>query len=85
MSQAIDVTGLTPEAVAAVQIMVNSFRETMAEMTPACAYWPGEPPAETAEKWVTRFVLYLDEHPELKGTIEIDDDRGSMNYRDGAN
>jgi hypothetical protein len=85
MSQTIDVTGLSPEAIRVVQTMVDVFREVSAELPAPSAYWPGLLPVETAEKWVARFAAHVDSRPEYKGVLEIDDDRGSMNDRDGAN
>jgi hypothetical protein len=79
--QTIDVTGLSPEAVRAVQALVETFRKQAAQpavppAAPASTYWPGPPPGETAEEWIARLRAWAESHP--KRDIEIDDDRGSI-------
>ena len=77
MPQTIDVTGLPPEAVRAVEVLVVMLRE---KATPASgsqpSYWPGPPPGETAEEWIARMRAWSESHP--KRDIVIDDDRGSI-------
>ncbi|MBY0514399.1 MAG: hypothetical protein K2P78_10860 [Gemmataceae bacterium] len=75
MTQTIDVTGLSPEAVRVVEEVVGLLRGRPAAATPP-PYWPGPPQGETAEEWVTRFRTWAASHP--KRDIVIDDDRDSI-------
>ena len=77
MPLTIDVTGLSPVAVQAVQVLVATFQGDEEQVRQAMrAYWPGPPPGETAEEWIKRFRAWCESHP--KRDIEIDDDRGSI-------
>ena len=76
MQQTIDVSGLTPEAVKAVERIVDVLRENPPSSATGSTYWPGPPPGETAEQWIARFSAWTESHP--KRDIVIDDDRGSI-------
>lgn len=70
MSQTLDVTGLLPEQVDAIQAMVNGYRRQNE------AGSNGPPPGETAEEWSRRFRAWVESHP--KRDIEFDDSRESI-------
>lgn len=70
MSQTIDVTGLSPEQVLAVEAIANGYRrqnETRSN---------GPPPGETHEEWFRRLLAWTESHPPIG--VEIDDDRESI-------
>lgn len=69
MSQKIDVTGLSPEQVQAIQAMVNGYRR----QAPAAS---NGSPDETPEERARRFVAWADAHPPIG--VEIDDDRETI-------
>lgn len=77
MSQTIDVTGLPPEAVLAVEVLVSVLR---GEAKPGgeipSRYWPDGPRDEATRKWVQQFQAWAERHP-VRETM-IDDDRGSI-------
>lgn len=77
MSQTIDVTGLPPEAVQAVQALVDSFRKqptpAAASQTPAGAVPPSQLPPE---EWVKWWYAWCESHP--RRDIEIDDSRETI-------
>lgn len=78
--QTIDVTGLTPDAIRAVQTVVAAFRgRSVPAYDPAAR--GGPPPGETAEEWIARWDAYIESvrtRPRREGVVEIDDDRGSL-------
>ena len=77
MQQTIDVTGLSPEAIRAVQTLIDAFRKQAAQPpAPPSTYWPGPPPGETAEEWIARLRAWSEGHP--KRDIEIDDSRETI-------
>ena len=80
MPQTIDVTGLTPEAVRAVENLVNVFRG-QPPAPPAPQYGP--PPGESAEEWIARFTARVKSRP--WSDVIADDSRESIYDRDGAN
>lgn len=56
MSQTIDITGLTPDGVRAVESLVGLLRNQSAPPTIA------PPPDETREEWVKRFQAWVESH-----------------------
>lgn len=77
MTQTIDVTGLSADAVRAVQNLVDVFRNSPREAPPApTPYWPGPPPGETAEEWIARFTRFVDSRP--RTDVIADDSRESI-------
>lgn len=76
MTQAIDVTGLSPTQVRAVQHVVDAFRGQPAA-PPAPSHGP--PPGETAEEWVARLRAFAASRP--RSDTLADDSRESI-YRD---
>ena len=76
MSQTIDVTGLSPDAIRAVEVLVGILREKATPVgEPHSPTRPG-PPEETPEQWVARFRAWCESHP--KRDVLIDDDRESI-------
>ena len=79
MPQTIDVTGLPPDAIRAVEVLVSLLRaKAEPETTPAPSLrLPNGPgPLGDPEEWVKWWYAWCDSHP--KRDIEIDDDRGSI-------
>jgi len=77
MQQTIDVTGLSPVAVQAVQVLVASLRGDEDQVRQAMkAHWPGPPPGETAEEWIKRFHAWCESRPRIAGIA--DDSRESI-------
>lgn len=83
MSQMIDVSGLPPVAVHAVQVLVAVLRGDQDQVRDALrAYWPGPPPGETAEEWIKRFRAWCESRPRVD--VIADDSRESIYDRDGG-
>jgi hypothetical protein len=76
MPQTIDVTGLSPEAIRAVQNLVDVFRNTPTRPTTPPDYWPGPPPGETADEWIARIRAFAASRP--RSDVIADDSRESI-------
>lgn len=75
--QLIDVTGLTPDAVKAVEGLVRAFRGQPLTASPNGRVSPvGPPPNETAVEWVARFTAHCMSQKPV--TWFVDDSRESI-------
>ena len=70
MARTVDVSGLTDEAVHAVEAYVAALREVPTAVVPV------KPRTETTEERVARFLAWVDSHP--KGDVIADDSRESI-------
>lgn len=60
MPQTIDVTGLPPEAIQAVEALIDGLREKRtAEGQLVQSRWPGPAPGETTEEYVKRWRAFV--------------------------
>jgi hypothetical protein len=87
MTQTIDVTGLSPEAIRQVQQLVDTYRELTPTPPPAEGpkpFWTGPVPAQGTPEWADWLYAWAASHPKREGPVEIDDDRGSIYDRDTA-
>jgi hypothetical protein len=69
MQQTIDVTGLSPAAILALETLVGLLRTN----TPGCNNTTID---QSTPEWAARFQAWIDSHP--KREIEIDDSRESI-------
>ena len=76
MQRTIDVSGLSPESVRAVEVLVAALHRDPTIASGLKTYWPGPPPGETAEEWTRRLREWIDSHP--KRAILIDDSRETI-------
>lgn len=87
MTQTIDVTGLSPEAIRQVQQLIDEIRSKPPTPPPAAEpaklpFWTGPVPAQGTPEWRLWFRAWCDSRPKREGPVEIDDDRGSIYDRD---
>jgi hypothetical protein len=85
MSQTIDVTGLSPEAIRQVQQLVDEIRSKppappRAAEPAKMPFWTGPVPSQDSPEWIDWLRAWSESHP--KRVVEIDDDRGSIYDRD---
>lgn len=84
MTQTIDVTGLPPDAIRALQDQVDAYRAPPPAPQPDAPkpFWTGPVPPQSSPEWVDWLYAWAASHPKREGPVEIDDDRGSIYDRD---
>lgn len=73
----IDTTGLVPEAVVAVEVLVHVLRgDARRGIVFQSRYWPGGLPDEATKAWIESFRVWSENHPVWETLI--DDDRETI-------
>lgn len=80
MTQTIDVTGLPPEVIRALQEQLDAYRTPppAPPEEPRKPFWTGPVPPQSSPEWIKWFHAWAASHPKREGPVEIDDDRGSI-------